>query len=230
MAPAFKMMDSKNLSFVEAMLSTHIESEESQVRLVTVQYAGEVFSSNHVASRFILLLGAGDANDDIRRAALSKLYSALNRAREKSLQMRSRKEQTEAEPLPDFVQMLRLVLDKSNLRLKTQQRVVIGSTALAFQPKKYEEILNFLQVCLVRSSGIELPDREDPNFLQGSAPKVSKYLLQLNQSPGNSVALFAEFTEKLLSATSGLPQTRCLLHLVGCAPFIAENYFGRLNW
>jgi hypothetical protein len=37
MAPAFKMMDSRNLMFVEAMLSTHIESEESQVRLVSVQ-------------------------------------------------------------------------------------------------------------------------------------------------------------------------------------------------
>jgi hypothetical protein len=37
MAPAFKMMDATNLSFVEAMLATHIESEQSQVRLVSVQ-------------------------------------------------------------------------------------------------------------------------------------------------------------------------------------------------
>ena len=37
MAPAFKMMDATNLSFVEAMLATHIESEETQVRLVSVQ-------------------------------------------------------------------------------------------------------------------------------------------------------------------------------------------------
>jgi len=42
MAPAFKMMDSRNLMFVEAMLSTHIESEESQVRLVSVQVLNDL--------------------------------------------------------------------------------------------------------------------------------------------------------------------------------------------
>jgi proteasome component ECM29 len=189
-----------------------------------------VFPANHVASRFILLLGAGDSNDDIRRASISKLYSALSKAREKSKQARSQKPDSEPEPLPDFVQMLQLVLDKANLRLKTQQKVTVGSTVLAFQPKKYEEILNFLRMCLIHSAGVHLPDRDELNFPQNSAPKVSKYLLQLSQSPANSVSLFAEFAEKLLSASSGLAQTQCLLHLVGCAPFIAKNYFGRLNW
>jgi hypothetical protein len=51
------------------------------------QYAGEVFAANHTASRYILLLGAGDASDDIRRAATSKLFGPLSRAREKSKQV-----------------------------------------------------------------------------------------------------------------------------------------------
>ena len=107
MAPAFKMMDATNLSFVEAMLATHIESEESQVRLVSVQYAGEVFPAHHVASRYILLLGAGDVNDDIRRAAMTKLYGALSKAREKSKMIHHSTDKMEVDerPLPDFVQV-----------------------------------------------------------------------------------------------------------------------------
>ena len=37
--------------FMEAMLGTYVEKEEAQVRMVAVQYAGEVFPSTHVSSR-----------------------------------------------------------------------------------------------------------------------------------------------------------------------------------
>ena len=195
-----------------------------------MQYAGEVFPASHVASRFILLLGAGDSNDDIRRASVSKLYSALNRAREKSKQMRGQKVGSDPEPLPDFVKMLIFVIDKANLRLKTQQRVVVGNTVLPFQLKKYEEILNFLRICMIHSAGVELPESDELKYPQSSAPKVSKYLQKLNEDPGKWVTLFAEFADNLLTASSGLAQTQCLLNLMGCAPFIASNYFGRLTW
>ena len=36
---------------MEAMLGTYVEKEEAQVRMVAVQYAGEVFPSTHVSSR-----------------------------------------------------------------------------------------------------------------------------------------------------------------------------------
>ena len=58
MAPAFKMMDARNLTFVEAMLATHIESEESQVRLVSVQVSwltvGQSYKSSNVWWAFLL--------------------------------------------------------------------------------------------------------------------------------------------------------------------------------
>ena len=37
--------------FMEAMLGTYVEKEEAQVRMVAVQYAGEVFPATHVSSR-----------------------------------------------------------------------------------------------------------------------------------------------------------------------------------
>ena len=40
-----------------------------QVRSVTIQYAGEVFPPNHVTSRFILLIGAGDTKEEVANKA-----------------------------------------------------------------------------------------------------------------------------------------------------------------
>jgi hypothetical protein len=142
----------------------------------------------------------------------------------------SDKTTSDASPLPDFVQMLIQVLDKASIRMRTQQKVMIGSTALPFQPKIFEEILNFLRICLMQSAGVLLPERDELNYPQSSAPKVSKYLETLSHDPRNVVVRFAEFAENLLTASSGLAQTQCLLHLMGCAPHISKMYSGRLNW
>ena len=110
--------------------------------------------------------------------------------------------------------MLNLILDKANIRLRTQKKVVIGSTVLAFEPKKYEEILNFLRICLMHSAGVGLPERDELNYPQSSAPIVSRYLETLNGDPRNVVLKFADFVENFLTASSGLAQTQCMLHLV----------------
>ena len=75
MAPAFKGMDAASLGFLEALLATHVEGEDTppQVRLVAAQYAGEVFAAKHVASRFILALAAGDEKQDVAAAAKGHL-------------------------------------------------------------------------------------------------------------------------------------------------------------
>jgi proteasome component ECM29 len=93
--------------------------------------------------------------------------------------------------------MLNLVLDKAALRMRTQLKVVVGSTVLPFQPKKYEEILNFLRMCLIHSAGVALPERDDLNQPQATAPLVSKYLQRLQLSSANSVERFAEFADNL---------------------------------
>ena len=51
MAPSFRAMDGGNLALLEAMLATYIDKDEAQVRLVSVQYAGEVFAPNHISTR-----------------------------------------------------------------------------------------------------------------------------------------------------------------------------------
>ena len=57
MAPAFRVMDAKNLKMMEALLAAYIENDVHQVRHVAVQYAGQVFPPSHTPSKFVLLLG-----------------------------------------------------------------------------------------------------------------------------------------------------------------------------
>lgn len=86
MANQFKTMDPSNLTFVEALLATHIESDSPQLRLVSAQYAGDIFPPSHIGSRYLLLIAAGDANEDVRRLAVSKLYGPQTKAKQRSRQ------------------------------------------------------------------------------------------------------------------------------------------------
>ena len=51
-APAFRQIEQANRKFIEAIVATYIEKDEKQVRLVAVQYAGEVFPHDDVATRY----------------------------------------------------------------------------------------------------------------------------------------------------------------------------------
>ena len=239
MAPSFKQMNSSNLNVLEAMLGTYIEKDEAQVRLVSVQYAGEVFPSTHVATRYILLLGAGDSKEEVGNNAGIHLYRALNKAIQSKNDLKSSIEVGNGsfqgqKVLPNFLEMLKYVLDKASVRVNSQQKHVIGGTSLAYQPSVYVEILNFLRMCLMHDSGL-LPEKDSLCSPQINAPKVNKYLIQIMQtSKGNASAIifrFIEFTELLLRTTQGSAQAQCLLQLVGCiSDQAADRFKGKLSW
>ena len=60
MLPAFKHLSSSNAAILEALLATSLESQQHLLRLIAVQYAGGIFQSTHVTSRYLLLLATGD--------------------------------------------------------------------------------------------------------------------------------------------------------------------------
>lgn len=80
----FRKMEATNLTFLEALLATYIENDEPQVRMVAIQYAGEVFPHKHIPSRYILLIGSGDVKDDVANAAKGHLYGAMNKLHQQS--------------------------------------------------------------------------------------------------------------------------------------------------
>lgn len=215
MAPAFKAMDSTHLKLMEALLATYIEKDEHQVRHVAVQYAGEVFPPSHTPSKFVLLLGAGDAKDEVSTEAKLHLYGSIQKAH--GYDQSAVKGQL---LLPDFLEMTSLVIEKANTRVKTQQKVVIGSTILPFTPMVFKEIFNYLRMCLVYNAGVvpHLDMLRDP---QEEAPKISQYILDFisgDNSKRMTLNKLIEMNQLFLSAKQETPQAQSLLQLIGCTP------------
>ena len=173
MAPAFRQIEPANMKFIEAIVATYMEKEEKQVRLVAVQYAGEVFSHDNVATRYSLLLGAGDVKDEVARASQAALYSGLRKANTNDGPKR-KKAVVEAGPvLPDFVEMLMHVIDKSNIRAKSSFKVVVGEVTLPFSVAVGSEVCDYLRLCLWQSAGV-LPSQEVLGDPRHEAPRVAR--------------------------------------------------------
>jgi len=229
MASSCKQMASNNLQMLEAMLATYIDNEHAQVRLMALQYAGQVFMPNHVSSRFILLIGAGDIKEEVANGAKGHLYGPLKKANASKENATVVKTNAAAMTcvLPEFLPMMKFVLDKSASKMKSSRnRVEIGGVVLPFRAEVYAEMLNFLRVCLINSAG-PLPYLEALRNPLEFAPKVTSFL----QANDSVVVKFLEFAERLMKATQGEAQAQCLLQVAGCSPDIGAKFFReKLSW
>ena len=229
MAPAFRQIEPANLKFIEAIVATYIEKEEKQVRLVAVQYAGEVFSHDNVASRYTLLLGAGDIKDDVARASQAALYSGLKKANNPDGQKRKKTAVELGPVLPDFLEMLMIVIDKSNIRAKSSFKVVVGEVSLPFSVSVGSQVCDYLRLCLWQSAGV-LPSQDMLADPRHEAPRVSRYLETLGKKK-DLVVKFVELAEKLLRASAGMSQAQALLQLIATGPpEIRTRFEKRMDW
>ena len=138
--------------------------------------------------------------------------------------------ETDDEPLlPDFLLMLKYVLDKCALRVKSaKHRVDLGGVQLPFRPEVYAEVLAFLRACLVLSSGA-LPHLEELRNPQTYGPRVTGFLAGC--AAANVVPQSLEFGEQLMRATQGPAQAQYLLQLTGCSPVLSFQWFeSKLAW
>ena len=106
------------------------------------------------------------------------LYGPMNKAREQQnsrmpLKMETDDGQDQLLLLPDFLEMTSVIIDKANLRIKTQQKVVIGSTVLPFSASVYTQVLNYLRMCLIYNAGV-VPHFDMLRDVHNEAPKGDK--------------------------------------------------------
>jgi len=59
-APVCKELSPASQESLCIMLAEHVQSHNSALRRIAVQYASTVFNKTHFASRFILILATGD--------------------------------------------------------------------------------------------------------------------------------------------------------------------------
>ncbi|XP_055956267.1 proteasome adapter and scaffold protein ECM29 [Patella vulgata] len=139
MSDAFRQLDPTNLKLMEALIMQYMDKTEPQARSVAVQYAVAVFPSNHIPSRYILLLASGDTKDDIRGEAMKALTPTSDTTTTTA---------TTKSSLPDFVQMTQYIKEKASQRKESHQRYTTGNTVLPFNPTAYTQMLIYLRMCL----------------------------------------------------------------------------------
>ncbi|XP_076462653.1 proteasome adapter and scaffold protein ECM29-like isoform X2 [Babylonia areolata] len=227
MSSSFRQIDETNLQLLEALLMQNIDKVEPQARVVAAQYAAAVFPANHVPSRYILMLGAGDVKDDIRLESVKALRGVAST--EDPTEKSQRKN---GDRLPDFVSMISFIKEKAALREKSQHKYVVGNVVMPFNPLTYTEIVLYLRMCLAQDAG--QPPTPQLSELQDQAPAVASFLSSLlSQHPTDTgpVQSYVAMLRQLLTAISGQEAMYCLLEVVAMAPKQLAPYFLKhLDW
>ncbi|KAL8623767.1 hypothetical protein ACOMHN_054073 [Nucella lapillus] len=227
MSSSFRQIDDTNLQLLEALLMQNIDKVEPQARVVAVQYAAAVFPSNHVPSRYILMLGAGDVKDDIRLESVKALrgVASADDPREKS-------PKKDGDRLPDFVSMITFIKEKAALRERSQHKYVVGNVVMPFNPLTYTEVVLYLRMCLAQNAG--QPPTPQLSELQDQAPAVSSCvstLLTQHPAQDGPIQSYVVMLRQLLTAISGGEAMYCLLEVVAMAPKQLAPYFLKhMDW
>ena len=163
----------------------------------------------------IFILGAGDVRDEVKRDAMTHLYGTVQKSHG------SDSSDTKGKLLlPDFLEMTRMVIEKANMRIKTQQKVVIGQYTIPFTPAVFTEVLKYLRMCLLYNAGV-VPHLDMLRNAQTEATKVFEYISQfvvLDKSKRELFMNLIHLNEIFLLANQGTPQAQSLLQLLGCSP------------
>ncbi|XP_062864223.1 proteasome adapter and scaffold protein ECM29 isoform X1 [Trichomycterus rosablanca] len=227
MVGAYVNLQGALLKLMEALVAAYIGKPEAQVRQVALKFASTVFAPDHVPSRYLLLLAAGDPRDEVAGEARRALRSAPSR----------NAEQEGLKPMPSFPEMVRYIEDKAAERMKTPAKYVIGASTLPFNPATFEEIVLYLRTCLARSSGTTPASRSLAD-MQDDAPAIGRYVRSLlEEEPAhtygraNPVQVYLELLQQLVSAVGGTPGMYCLLEVVSvCPQRLAPGFASRIDW
>ncbi|XP_073721138.1 proteasome adapter and scaffold protein ECM29 [Misgurnus anguillicaudatus] len=231
MVGAYVNLQGALLNLMEALVAAYISKPEVQVRQVAMKFASTVFAPDHVASRYLLLLAAGDPREEVAGEAQRALRSRPSKSSEKE----------GSRPMPSFPEMVGYIQEKATQRLKTPAKYIVGTSTLPFNPGTFGEIVLYLRMCLANSAGAT-PTSQSLIDMQDDAPVIGRYvqsLLSNEVSPSsapkggeaNPVHIYMDLLQQLLSAVGGIPVMYCLLEVVSvCPERLAPKFVNKIDW
>nr|XP_032808549.1 proteasome adapter and scaffold protein ECM29 [Petromyzon marinus] len=244
MAPAYSGLQGADLKLMEALVAGYIEKPELHARLVAVKFASAVFAPDHVASRYLLLLAAGDPKEEVSAEAQRVLRDSPPGDK--------KDREGRPTPLPPFTEMVAYIQEKASVRIKSPAKYSVGITTLAFNPASYGEMVLYLRACLAGSAGIASPlATESLAQMQTQAPAIGRYVSTLRSvaaapappvdggggggggggGSGGPLHSYVGLIRPLLSAVAGTPIMYCLLEVVAIAPdHLAEQFADKMDW
>lgn len=130
-------LNNSKMVLLHSLLSQYLENEEPMVRFVAVRFLASVFPSNHVKSRYLLLIATGDSKDDVVSEALKSLYGS---AYKQELNIDDDNKETKL-ILPSFNEMMTYIHGEvENLLKKPQKCYSQGNYLLPFAVPVYKEV------------------------------------------------------------------------------------------
>ncbi|KAL7841457.1 hypothetical protein SRHO_G00251480 [Serrasalmus rhombeus] len=227
MVGAYVNLQGALLNLMEALVAAYIGKPEVQVRQVAMKFASSVFAPDHVPSRYLLLLAAGDPREEVCGEARRTLRSLLSKRTEKE----------GSKPMPSFPEMVSYIQEKASERMKSPAKYIIGTSTLPFNPATFEEIILYLRMCLAHSAGAT-PTSQSLIDMQDDAPLIGRYIRSLlanEASPKgfetSPVQVYMDLLQQLLSAVGGIPVMYCLLEVVSvCPQKLAARFAHKIDW
>uniref|UniRef100_A0A1A8DM70 F-box protein 10 n=1 Tax=Nothobranchius kadleci TaxID=1051664 RepID=A0A1A8DM70_NOTKA len=230
MVGAYANLQGALLNLMEALVAAYIGKPEVQIRQVAMKFASTVFAPDHVPSRYLLLLAAGDPREEVAAEAQKVLRNFPTKGSEKE----------GPKPMPSFPDMVAYVQEKAAQRIKTPAKYIIGTSTLPFNPSAFGEIMLYLRMCLAHSGGAT-PMSTRSSDMQDDAPAIGRYIrtllssdLQPTGSKGaeaNPVHIYMDLLQQLVSAVGGIPVMYCLLEVVSvCPEKLAPRFADKIDW
>ncbi|KAI2668629.1 Proteasome adapter and scaffold protein ECM29 [Labeo rohita] len=213
MVGAYVNLHGALLNLMEALVAAYITKPEVQVRQVAMKFASTVFAPDHVASRYLLLLAAGDPREEVSGEARRALRSLPSTKTEKE----------GSRPMPSFPEMVSYIQEKAAQRLKTPAKYIVGTSTLPFNPATFGEIVLYLRMCLAYSAGATSTSQSLMD-MQDDAPLIGRYIQSLLSSEASSatkggdanpVHVYMDLLQQLLSAVGEK---------------LTLNYVDRIDW
>ncbi|KAG2466369.1 ECM29 protein, partial [Polypterus senegalus] len=205
---------------------------EVQVRQVATKFASTVFASDHIPSRYLLLLATGDPREEVHGEAQRVLRAPSAQATDNTV----------VKPIPPFPEMVSYIHEKALQRMKTPAKYIVGTSTLPFSPSAFGEIILYLRMCLAYSAGA-MPTSQSIADMQDNAPVIARYIKNLltktqdDSFPSNRVSnlnpvlIYVELLHQLVSATGGVPVMYCLLEVVSvCPEELAVGFTDKIDW
>ncbi|XP_040217375.1 proteasome adapter and scaffold protein ECM29 isoform X2 [Rana temporaria] len=232
MVGAYTNLEGAQLTLMEALVGSYLVKPEVQVRQVAVKFASSVFPPNHIPSRYLLLLSAGDPREEVYGEAQRALRSFSVGDKDVS-----------SSKLPSFPVMVSHIVEKASSRMKTPVKFVTATSVLPFNPAAFLEIILYLRMCLAHGAGLD-PTCQSLADMQDQAPAIGRYVRELMTNgftdlestnskieDMNPVEMYISLMQQLLSSAGGLQVMYCLLEAVSVYPQkLATTLLDKVDW
>ncbi|XP_070598537.1 proteasome adapter and scaffold protein ECM29 isoform X1 [Erythrolamprus reginae] len=231
MVGAYTSLEGAPRTLMEALVASNLIKPQVQVRQVAVKFASTVFPSDHIPSRYLLLIAAGDPREEVHGEAQRAL---------RTFPGKNEKESADKQ-MPSFPEMVQYIQDKASHRMKTPAKYMTGTTVMPFNPATFGEIVLYLRMCLAYSAGV-VPTSQSLADMQDHAPAIGRYIRNLlsgnvitsSSSKGgesNPIQIYISLLQQLLSGVGGLPVMYCLLEVVSVYPEkLAVRFIDKMDW